>query len=97
KKHARLLGYDVSELVEVSLLASRTCPLFSNGMEYDAASMRVRYTLRARGDLEAIYNFLDERNPSVAQSVKDLIGYRIAGLADFPFKARLKKRTSLYE
>ena len=75
----------------------RTWPHFSNGMEYGAASMRVRYTLRARGDLEAIYNFLDECNPTVAQSVKDLIEYRIAGLADFPYKARFNKETGVYE
>ena len=55
--------------------------------------MRVRYTLRARGDLDAIYNFIDERNPTLAQSVKDLIEHRIAGLAEFPYKARFNKET----
>lgn len=46
--------------------------------------MRVRYTLRAHGDLDAIYRYLDERSPTAAHSVKALIERRIASLADFP-------------
>ena len=46
--------------------------------------MKVRYTLRARGDLEAIYTYLERRAPAAAQSVKELIEQRIAALADFP-------------
>jgi toxin ParE1/3/4 len=47
--------------------------------------MRVRYTLRAQGDLDAIYTYLDRRAPAAARSVKELIERRIASLADFPF------------
>jgi len=46
--------------------------------------MKVRYTLRARGDLDAIFSYLDERSPAAARSVKTLIERRIASLADFP-------------
>ena len=49
--------------------------------------MRVRYTLRARSDLDNIYTYLEQRAPDAAQSVKDLIERRIAALADFPFMA----------
>lgn len=49
--------------------------------------MRVRYTLRAQADLDAIYTYLDQRTPSAALSVKELIERRIASLADFPFAA----------
>jgi toxin ParE1/3/4 len=49
--------------------------------------MRVRYTLRALGDLDAIYIYLEQRTPAAAQSVKHLIERRIAMLADFPFMA----------
>ena len=66
-------------------------------MEYDAANMRVRYTHRAHDDLDAIYTFLDDRNPTAAQSVKDLIERRIAGLADFPFKAPPSEDAGVYE
>jgi len=46
--------------------------------------MRVRYTLRAQADLDAIYTYLDARAPVAAQSVKTLIERRIAMLAEFP-------------
>jgi toxin ParE1/3/4 len=46
--------------------------------------MKVRYALRARGDLDAIFSYLDERSPAAARSVKTLIERRIATLADFP-------------
>jgi toxin ParE1/3/4 len=49
--------------------------------------MRVRYTVRARADLETIYAYLDERAPSAARSVKAAIERRIAILADFPLMA----------
>ena len=59
--------------------------------------MRVRYTHRAQNDLDAIYTFIDERNPVAAQSVKDLLERRIAGLADFPFKAPPSDEAGVYE
>ena len=46
--------------------------------------MRVRYTLQAQSDLDAIYSYLDERNPAAAQAVKDLIERRIRTLGKFP-------------
>ena len=49
--------------------------------------MKVRYTLRARADLDAIYAYLDRRAPAAARSGKELIERRIASLADFPFMA----------
>lgn len=49
--------------------------------------MRVRYTLRAKSDLDEIYTYLDRRAPAGARSVKELIERRIARLADFPFMA----------
>jgi toxin ParE1/3/4 len=49
--------------------------------------MKVRYTVRARGDLDAIYTDLDQRNATAAQSVKDLIERRISRLGMFPLMA----------
>ena len=49
--------------------------------------MRVRYTLRARNDLDGICTYIDERSPSAARSIKELIERRIASLGDFPFMA----------
>jgi len=45
--------------------------------------MRVRYTLRAQADIDAIYSYLDTRAPAAAQSVKTTIQRRIALLAEF--------------
>jgi plasmid stabilization system protein ParE len=47
--------------------------------------MKVRYTVRAQSDLDAIFNYLDQRSSAGAQSVKNLLERRIAGLAEFPF------------
>ena len=49
--------------------------------------MRVRYTLQAQGDLDTIYSYLDQRTPTAARSVKELVERRIASLADFPLMA----------
>jgi plasmid stabilization system protein ParE len=49
--------------------------------------MRIRYTLQAQCDLDNIYAYLDQRSPTAAQAVKNLLKRRIAGLADFPFMA----------
>ena len=49
--------------------------------------MRVRYTLRAQADLDAIYTYIDRRTPAAARSVKESLERRIAGLAEFPFMA----------
>jgi plasmid stabilization system protein ParE len=49
--------------------------------------MKVRYTLRALEDLDAIFSYLDQRSPAGAQSVKSVIERRIANLAEFPLMA----------
>jgi len=46
--------------------------------------MRVRYTLRAQADLDAIFSYLDARAPSSALEVKSTIERRIAMLGEFP-------------
>ena len=59
--------------------------------------MRVRYTLSAQADLDAIYAYLDARAPVAAQSVKDMIERRIALLAEFPHVAPETDRPGVYE
>jgi plasmid stabilization system protein ParE len=59
--------------------------------------MRVRYTLQAQGDLDAIYTYLDERNPAAAQSVKDLIERRIRALEKFPLMAPVTDEAGVLE
>jgi toxin ParE1/3/4 len=59
--------------------------------------MRVRYTLQAQRDLDSIYTYLDQRSPAAAQSVKNLIERRIAGLADFPFMAPKTGEPGIFE
>jgi plasmid stabilization system protein ParE len=59
--------------------------------------MKVRYTLRAQADLDAIYSYLDARAPAAAQSVKNIIERRIALLAEFPHIAPETNRPGVYE
>jgi plasmid stabilization system protein ParE len=59
--------------------------------------MRVRYTLKAQGDLDTIYAYLDERNPAAAQSVKDLIERRIRALGKFPLMAPVTDEAGVFE
>jgi toxin ParE1/3/4 len=47
--------------------------------------MRVRYTLRARTDLEVIFSYLDSRNPAAARAVKREIERAAAALALSPY------------
>jgi toxin ParE1/3/4 len=47
----------------------------------------VRYTLRARADLEQIYDYLDKRAPAAARSIKSAIERQIRSLSAFPFMA----------
>ena len=49
--------------------------------------MKVRYTRRARADLEEIFDYLDAKAPAAALSVKSTIERRIAQLAIFPLMA----------
>jgi toxin ParE1/3/4 len=59
--------------------------------------MKVRYTLRARTDLAAIFSYLDERSPAGARSVKAVIERRIARLGEFPFIAPMTDEPGVYE
>jgi plasmid stabilization system protein ParE len=59
--------------------------------------MKVRYTLRARADLAAIFSYLDERSPAGARSVKALIERRIARLGEFPFIAPMTDEPGVHE
>ena len=47
--------------------------------------MRLRYTPRARRDLEAIYIYIDEHNAGAARAVKRAIQRTAELLADFPY------------
>jgi toxin ParE1/3/4 len=47
--------------------------------------VRVRYTPRARRDLEAIYDYIDEHNPGAARAVKLAILRTAELLSDFPY------------
>jgi len=59
--------------------------------------MRVRYTLRARDDLDAIYDDLDQRDSEAAQAVKELIEQRIARLSMFPLMAPATDEPGIFE
>ncbi len=59
--------------------------------------MRIRYTPRARGDLEAIYNYLEERSSAVARATITRIERRIIRLGDFPFMAPATELPDIYE
>ena len=47
--------------------------------------MKVRYTPRARADVEAIFSYLDSRNPTAAVRVKREIEHSVAALALSPY------------
>jgi addiction module RelE/StbE family toxin len=49
--------------------------------------MRIRFTTRARADLEEIRAYLTNRNPAADAAVLSTIQRRIAWLADFPLMA----------
>ena len=46
--------------------------------------MRIRYTLRAKGDLAAIFDYISTRNPVAGHVVKRRIVQTIKLLGDFP-------------
>jgi plasmid stabilization system protein ParE len=46
--------------------------------------MRVRYTPRARNDLQSILQYIDERSPAGAQNVKRAIQRTIELIGEFP-------------
>jgi plasmid stabilization system protein ParE len=49
--------------------------------------MRIRYTIRAQADLEAITSYYRIRNPAVGNAVLATIERRIAWLSEFPLMA----------
>ncbi len=51
--------------------------------------MRVRLTPRARGDLEDILSYIDERNPAGAKNVKRSIRKTIELIGQYPHSGRL--------
>jgi len=59
--------------------------------------MRVRYTPRARDDLDIIYRYLDDHSPAGARAVKAAIEWRIGLLADMPFIAPVTDEPGVYE
>jgi toxin ParE1/3/4 len=50
--------------------------------------MRVRYTPRARSDLQSILNYIDERSPRGAANVKRAIRKTIELMGEFPQSGR---------
>jgi plasmid stabilization system protein ParE len=50
--------------------------------------MRVRYTLRARRDLQSILRYIDERSPRGATRVKRAIQKTIGMIGEFPESGR---------
>jgi plasmid stabilization system protein ParE len=50
--------------------------------------MRVRYTRRARNDLVAILDYLDERSPQGARNVKHAIRQTVDFIGQFPESGR---------
>ncbi len=59
--------------------------------------MNVRYTPRARRDLEEIYVYIDLRLSEGARAVKGTIERRIHGLSEFPFMAPETDEAGSYE
>jgi plasmid stabilization system protein ParE len=53
--------------------------------------MKVRYTKRAFADREAIFEYLNQRDPRVAQKAKAFIKQKIADLDHSPRRARMIK------
>jgi toxin ParE1/3/4 len=49
--------------------------------------MRVRYTLRARADLQEIYEYVERRRPAAAKSLISTIERQIGWLGFFPYMA----------
>lgn len=58
--------------------------------------MRVRYTLAAFSEREAILAYLNDRNPDAARDVVGLIARRIAELADRPYAGHPTDRKGIY-
>lgn len=57
--------------------------------------MKIRYTPRARDDLDTIYSYLNERSPAAASAVLKRIRNRIDRLADYPLMAPVTELTGI--
>jgi plasmid stabilization system protein ParE len=55
--------------------------------------MRIRYTLRARADIESIFAYLDSRNPAAALAVKREIERAAAALGVLPYLGAVAERS----
>ena len=53
--------------------------------------MKVRYTLRARADLEELGDYISQRNPSAANRVRTAIRRSIDLVKAFPWRGRKQK------
>jgi toxin ParE1/3/4 len=51
--------------------------------------MRVRYTPRAFADREAIFEYINRRNPRAAQEIKAFLERRISELGDLEIRHRM--------
>ena len=59
--------------------------------------MRIRYSLRAFADREAIYDYLEKRSPQGARNVQLAIVQAIRGLALHPRLGRMTDKPGVYE
>jgi addiction module RelE/StbE family toxin len=57
--------------------------------------MKVRYTAEAQADLDAIYNYITEHNPSAARQMKARLKERAERLGSFPFSGRETDRPGI--
>jgi plasmid stabilization system protein ParE len=58
--------------------------------------MRVRYTLAAFAERDAIFEYLNERSPRAAREVVELITRRIAELGEYPHKGHKSDRRGIF-
>jgi toxin ParE1/3/4 len=58
--------------------------------------MKVRYTPRAFADREAIFEYLNQRNPPAALRVKAFIASKIASLSSSPRRARFVRNLGVH-
>jgi plasmid stabilization system protein ParE len=59
--------------------------------------MRVRYSLRAFADREAIYDYLEQRSPQGARNVQLAIVHAIRSLASHPRLGQRTDKSGVYE
>jgi plasmid stabilization system protein ParE len=57
--------------------------------------MRVRFSSRARDELDAIYSYIAEHSPTAAHRVKSRVRDAAEQLADFPYMARNTDRANV--